>query len=81
MGCIYCNRKIGKEFNLKKSPVSIETQPDRAFIIQGNNEEAGIILLKNGLAQGCFDISYCPFCGRKLEIICEKENEYEEFMY
>ena len=54
MSCNFCSGKIGKEFNLKRSPASIEFQPDKAFIIQGNNEKAGIVLLNKGLAQGCF---------------------------
>lgn len=64
--CKYCEGEFGKDINIKESPNDKETQPNKAQVIQLKGDAPGIILYKNHLAQGYFDIEYCPKCGRKL---------------
>lgn len=64
--CKYCEGIYGKYINIGESPFGKKTQPDKAQITQLIDDSPGIVLYKNGLAQGYFDICYCPICGRKL---------------
>jgi len=64
--CEFCKGKYGKSIDIVKSPCNEETQPNKAQIFQLENDIPGIILFRNGLAQGCIDVKYCPQCGRKL---------------
>ncbi|MHB9924793.1 hypothetical protein [Clostridium botulinum] len=64
--CKHCEGIFGKVIDIEESPDFKETQPNRAQIIQLKNDKPGIVLYKCGLAQGYFDIEYCPKCGRKL---------------
>lgn len=64
--CKYCTKPIGNDIDMEQSPDSKETQPNKAKIVQSKDNKPGIVLYRHGLAQGCFDIGYCPMCGRKL---------------
>ncbi|GAA0081340.1 hypothetical protein [Clostridium sp. CTA-6] len=64
--CKHCEGIFGKDIFIKESPSYKETQPNKAQIVQLENDKPGIVLFKNSLAQGYFDIEYCPKCGRKL---------------
>lgn len=59
--CDYCREPIGKDIDVNKSPLLVENQPDKAFIMSSS-----IMLLKNSTAYGFIDVNYCPFCGREL---------------
>lgn len=64
--CEFCKDKYGKSMNVIKSPLIEETQPNKAQVFQLEHDSPGIVLFRNGLAQGCINIKYCPQCGRKL---------------
>lgn len=64
--CKYCTKPTGKDIDIEQSPDSKETQPNKAQIFQLKRDTPGIVLYRYGLAQGYFDIEYCPMCGRKL---------------
>lgn len=66
--CKYCGGFYGhvKDIVIEKSPLDKDTQPNKAQIVQCKDDTPGIILYRYGLAQGYFDINYCPMCGRKL---------------
>lgn len=64
--CKYCNGIIGKKIDISKSPCMQETQPDEAMIIQLKDDAPGLVLFKNGLAQGTIQMKYCHICGRAL---------------
>ncbi len=65
--CKHCDGVYGKDIIVKESPLDVKTQPNKAKIIQHNSDKPGIVLFRNGLAQGYFDIKYCPICGRSLD--------------
>lgn len=64
--CKYCDGTYGKEIKLQKSEWGKETQPSEAQVVNFKGDIPGIVLYRNGLAQGYFDINYCPICGREL---------------
>lgn len=64
--CQYCDKSQKKNIIINKSPNNKETQPNQAMIIQAQGDTPGIVLFRYGLAQGYFDINYCPICGRRL---------------
>ena len=64
--CKHCEGIYGKDIDIKESSNCKETQTNKAQIVQLKGDKPGIVLYKNGLAQGYFDIEYCPKCGRKL---------------
>ena len=64
--CEHCKGIYGKEIIIGESPDIKDTQPNKAQVIQLEDDVPGIILYRNGLAQGYFDIYFCPMCGRKL---------------
>lgn len=64
--CKYCEGIYGEKIDIEGSPICKEEQPNKAQIVQLKDDEPGIVLYKNGLAQGCFDIEYCPKCGKSL---------------
>ena len=37
------------------------------LILMKDNEGPGIIILEDSMAIGCFDIRYCPVCGKDLK--------------
>ncbi|OSA97288.1 UNVERIFIED_ORG: hypothetical protein B2H98_08050 [Clostridium botulinum] len=65
--CEYCMGEHGKEINIKESPNSKETQPTTVQIVQLEGDSPGVIIYRNGIAQGFFDVNNCFMCGRKLK--------------
>jgi hypothetical protein len=57
--CKYCKVPYGKSIVIQNTPFNNEAQ-----IFQLKNDTPGIALLTGGIAQGYFDIDYCPMCGR-----------------
>jgi|GEM_PF-6808648 len=51
--------------NRIKSTHSNNRNIDLIVMTQANDE--GIVLLENNIALACFDINYCPICGRELK--------------
>lgn len=64
--CKYCDKEVGGNFKINKSPSLKEFQPNKGFLHLIGNDDYGIVLLKNGTACGTIDIKFCPFCGREL---------------
>lgn len=64
--CKHCVGSYGKDIEVKQSPGDPLTQPTKIKIINIEGDTPGMVLFRWGLAQGYFDISYCPMCGRKL---------------
>jgi len=67
--CNYCLKKPRQAISIKKSPAEKETQPTEARI--NFYEKPYIVLFRYGMAQGYFNIKYCPFCGENLKQIKE----------
>lgn len=43
------------------------TKRNMDLILLKDKEGTAIIILENNTAIGCFDINFCPKCGKKLE--------------
>lgn len=43
------------------------TKRNMDLILLKDKEGTAIIILENNTAIGCFDINYCPKCGKKLK--------------
>lgn len=63
--CKYCEGEFGKDFSIIKHHTGIN-QPNSGQIINTKTDTLGIVLWNNKTASGCFDIKYCPFCGKKI---------------
>jgi len=65
MSCKYCSKSIGADIEINKGTAG-DNCPQIAIIHQTETDTPGIVLIKNHMASGYFEINYCPICGRKL---------------
>jgi len=67
MNCKYCSKPfcVGADIEINKGAAD-GSCPQIAVIHQAKNDAPGIVLIKDHMANGYFEINYCPICGRKL---------------
>jgi len=65
MNCKYCSKSIGADIEINKGTAEGNC-PQIAIIHQTETDTPGIVLIKDHMANGYFEINYCPICGRKL---------------
>lgn len=70
--CEFCNKYhsqkgivTGKEITINKCATDTDLKYCQVYI-HTEDKPSIIIWNKNGIANGYFDIAYCPICGRKL---------------
>ena len=67
MNCKYCSKSIGIGVGIEINKGAADgNYPQIAIIHQTETDTPGIVLIKNNMANGYFEINYCPICGRKL---------------